>query len=102
MRVIFEGKLLGETATLTFDFTSRLGVTETISSASTTAATYSGTDASPSSVISGSAAISGQKVTQVVTGGTLGVTYLLTCTATTSLNQVLLLTGFLVVVPGQT
>lgn len=98
-RTIFEGKLLGETQTYTFDFTSRLAPSETISTQVVTAVTYSGTDASPSSIISGSASASGQKVTQKITAGTLGVTYLLTCTITTSAGQTLLLEAFLTVVP---
>lgn len=99
-RVIFEGKLSGETVIETFDFTSRLSTAETISTAAVTATVYSGTDASPSSIVSGSATISGQKVTQKITAGTLGVTYLLLCTITTSLSQTLLLSGYLVIVPN--
>ena len=100
-RVVFQSKLLTEVVTETFDFTSRLAAAETISTATVTAAVYSGTDASPSSIISGAAAISGQKVTQVITAGTLGVIYLLTCTITTSTSQTLLLEAFLSVVPNQ-
>lgn len=99
-RVSFQGKLLGETVTEIFDFTSRLAAAETISTAAVTAVVYSGTDASPSSIVSGSATISGQKVTQKIAAGTLGVTYLLTCTITTSTSQTLLLEGFLVVIPN--
>ncbi len=99
MRTIQNGKLAGETSNIFFNFGTRLAVGETISSASVTCAVYSGTDASPSSVISGSATISGAQVTQKVTGGTLGVTYKLVCTANTSASQVLLLTSFLVIVP---
>ena len=100
-RTILNDKLVGETVTETFDFTSRLSASETISTASTTATVYSGTDASPSAIISGSAAISGQKVTQVVTAGTLGVTYLLLCSITTSLGQTLSISALLPVVPNQ-
>lgn len=98
-RVTFLPKLLGETVTETFDFTSRLAAAETISTQVTTATVYSGTDASPSSIISGSASSSGQKVTQKITGGTLGVTYLLLCTITTSASQTLELSAFLTIIP---
>ena len=98
-RIILEGKLAGETTIATFDFTSRLAAAETISTASVAATVYSGTDATPSAVISGSSTITGQKVTQKLTGGTLGVIYKLVCTITTSLGQTLLLTAFLAVVP---
>jgi len=101
MRTTFEAKLLGETVTETFDFTSRLANAETISTAVVTATTYSGTDASPSAIVSGSATISGKKVLQNVTAGTLGVTYLLVATITTSLSQTLQLAAYLVVVPNQ-
>lgn len=100
-RVIFEGKPSGETATLTFDFLSRLAVGETISTQVVTATTYSGTDAAPSGIISGAASASGSKVTQKVTAGTLGVTYLLKCTITTSTGQTLILSGFIVIIPDQ-
>lgn len=99
MRTTFEGKLASETVILTFDFTSRLSAAETISSQSVTATVYSGTDASPSAIINGSASASGQKVTQSIIGGTLGVTYLLLCTIETSLSQTLQLAGYLTIVP---
>ncbi|MDZ4345073.1 MAG: hypothetical protein U1E51_21840 [Candidatus Binatia bacterium] len=98
-RIIFGSKLSGETAIYTFDFTSRLTSAETISTATITAAVYSGTDASPSSIVSGSATISGKTVTQPITAGTEGVTYTLVATITTSLSQTLQLTAFLTVVP---
>lgn len=101
-RVILEPKLQGETQTYTFDFTSRMAVDETISTQSVTAATYSGVDASPSSIISGSATASGQVVSQKLTAGTIGVTYYLTCTITTSAGQTLQLAAFLTVIPNVT
>lgn len=100
MRTIFDAKRLAESVTLAFDFASRLAIGETISTQGVTATTYSGTDATPSAIISGSAAASGTKVTQLVIGGTLGVTYLLLCQITTSAGQTLDLEGFLTVVPG--
>ena len=99
-RIIFGSKHSGETVSEVFDFTSRLALGETISSATVTAAVYSGSDSSPSALISGSASISAGKVTQKVTGGTLGVTYTLTCTAITSASQTLQLVGFLAIVPA--
>ena len=100
MRTIFDAKYQGATQTLTFDFTSALGASETISTASTSAATFSGTDASASAIISGAATISGKTVTQKVTGGTSGVTYNLTCQILTSLSQVLQMQGYLAVIPA--
>ena len=97
-RTIFATKAVSETKKLTFDFLSDLGVTETISSAPVTAAVFSGTDATPSAIVSGSSSISGSVVTQAITAGTAGVTYLLTCTATTSASQVLIIQAYLSVV----
>ena len=99
-RVIFEGKLSAETIIETFDFKSRLAASETISTASTVCTVYAGTDASPSSVISGAATISGQTVTQKVTAGTEGVVYILACTITTSLGQTLVIDAYLTIVPN--
>lgn len=100
-RVVFGGKSLGETKNCVFDFLSLIALGETLSTASVAAVVYSGTDASPSSLISGSATISGSQVTQKITGGVLGVTYLLTCTVTTSAGQTLLLSGFTTIVRNQ-
>lgn len=98
-RLVFPPKRLGESLTLTFDFTSRLAASETISTKVVTCTTWSGTDASPSSMISGAASSSGAIVSQLIIGGVAGVTYYLTCTITTSAGQTLILSGFLVVLP---
>jgi flagellar biosynthesis protein FliR len=98
-RVELPPKLVGETATYTFDFTSRLAATETISAQSVTVAVYSGTDATPSSLLSGSASASGHIVSQKLIGGTLGVIYEITCQITSSLSQILQLTGYLAIIP---
>ena len=95
----FAPKLAGGTAPVVFEFLGDLGAGETISTATVTAAVYSGTDASPSSLISGSASISGTQVSQKLTGGTEGVVYKLTCTITTSVSYTRVKTGFLAVVP---
>ena len=98
-RITLPGKLSNETVNTTFDFTSRLAAGETISTAVTTASVWSGTDAAPSSLINGSASISGQKVIQSVTAGTLGVVYELLCTITTSASQTLALAAYLTITP---
>lgn len=96
-RSIFDAKISSTNFRAVFNFLSNLGATETISSASTTATVLSGTDASPSSIISGAAAISGSTVTQTITGGTVGVTYILTCAIVTSLSRAYVLDGYLTV-----
>lgn len=99
-RIIFPGKASSETFIATFNFVSRLSAAETISTASVAATVYSGTDATPSAIVSGSATISGKTVTQSITAGTEGVTYKLVCTITTSLSQTLQLSAFLTIVPA--
>lgn len=98
-QAIFPAKLSTETHLLTFDFSNDLPAGVTISTQVVTAAAYSGADASPSSVISGSASDSSQTVTQLVTGGVSGTTYLLTCTITTSDSQTHAKQGFLSILP---
>ena len=97
IRLAFREKSVAETQTLTFDFLSLLALGESISSASTSAAVYSGTDSTPAALISGATTIAGSKVTQKVVGGVAGVMYTITCTATTSAGQVLAQSGYLVV-----
>ena len=80
-----------------FDFLEYLAVGTTLSSAVTTAVVYSGTDASPSAIISGSASISSPKATQTITGGTSGVVYFLTCVGTRSDSVLMIRTAFLAV-----
>ena len=98
-RVELPNKTSTEVKNLTFDFSSLLASGETISTKTVTAAVYSGTDATPSGIISGSASNSGAVVTQAITGGTVGVIYELTCTVTTSASQTLVLVGYMAVIP---
>ena len=95
----FMPKLVSSTHRVVFEFVGELLPSETISTQAVTASVYSGTDASPSSLISGAASASGSQVTQLLTGGVEGVVYKLTCTVTTSEGQTLVKTGFLAVVP---
>jgi hypothetical protein len=101
-RVIFPAKAASESLLLQFNFLSRLAPAETINSVAVSAAVWSGNDSSPSGIISGAASISGTTVTQLVVGGVLGTTYELSCLATTSLGQKLLLAGYLVILPDVT
>ena len=94
-------KVPEETRLESFDYISRLGLTETLTSATATATVWIGTDASPSSVISGSASISGTVVTQGITGGIDGCIYLITVTAYTSLSQTLIIQSLLAVQADQ-
>lgn len=77
---------------ITFNFSGEIGWSETISSATVSAALWSGTD-SAANLISGSAAISGAIVTQLIAGGISGNMYMITCAITTSAGQVLTMEG---------
>ncbi len=74
-------KYIGETITVSFNFKDRMLFGATLSSASTTSTVASGVDDVASSMILGSAAISGSIVTQKIRLGMGGVCYALTCNA---------------------
>jgi hypothetical protein len=93
-RVVLGTKYASEVSNLVFDFASRMLIGNTILSATTVATVYSGTDPSPPSI---STSFSGTKVTGLITGGVVGVTYLIKCTITTG-AQTLSLEGYLVVI----
>ena len=98
MRAILVPKLVSETCKRTFDFASLLPAAVTISTQTVTATVYSGTDSSPSALISGSASASGSVVTQAFTAGTAGVLYELKCVITTSDSQTLVIVAYLAVI----
>ena len=97
--VIFPSKCSDAYVNLIFDFTSKMAAAETISTQAVTASVYTGVDASPSAIVSGSASASGKQVTQKIIDGEVGTIYALTCTITTSASQKLMLTGLLAIVP---
>jgi hypothetical protein len=84
-----EDKDLSERDNFRFDFSRALGTGETVSSAVVTCEVASGTDASPSALLSGSPAVSSPNVTQLVIGGLVGVSYYIRCVATLSSGRVL-------------
>lgn len=84
-----------ETVVVAFDFTRDLDPGETISSPVVTIAVSVGTDASASSVLSGSATAGTAVVTQTVTSGVADVDYRLQCKVTTSASRVLVLAAIL-------
>ena len=78
--------------TFTFDFVNLYDSSIlTISTAVVTAATVSGVDASPSSMISGAAQISGTKVLQELVGGVPGAAYHLRCKVTLSDGSIVII-----------
>jgi hypothetical protein len=87
----FDDKRITETRKYTWDFVNDVASGETLTAGtqSVTATVLKGTDASPSSIVSGTATISGTQVVQMVTGGVEAVTYALNFQVTTSEGQVL-------------
>jgi hypothetical protein len=94
-RVVLPSIQLGETRTLSFDFTSRMSVGETIAGQACTAGLFSGVDGAPSAVISGVATASGAVVSQNVVGTVEGCVYDIKCVISTSLGQTLIIGGYL-------
>ena len=99
-RIVLQPKPVGESRFEIFDFISKLGVGETISSQVVTCTVVSGVDPSPSSMISGSATVvNTTQVQQLIQGGVLGVMYDLLATITTSLGQTLDIAAYYSVIP---
>lgn len=75
-QIIFDAKAIGETQPYVVNFSDRLQFGETINGASVSISVFSGTDPSPSSMLSGTASYDANgNVTQVLTGGVAGVIY---------------------------
>lgn len=99
-RVIVDPAKIGEAVTIPFDFISGLEAGEVLTSASTTARLYTGTDGAPQSIISAAASVGGTIALQQVTPTIVGNIYDLTCTVITSLGNVLSLDAYFAIVPG--
>ena len=99
-RKLFESKKVGETCftSVPFDFINSLAIGEAITSQNVVATVYSGYDANPSAIISGSATVENvTQVMQLITGGLNGVIYELNSTITTNRGQTLTQNGLLAV-----
>lgn len=71
-------KRVGETITLTFDFSDQMVFGETLNPplvASTAVSVFSGTDSNPSSILTGATTVSGLTTQQKITAGMAGVMY---------------------------
>jgi hypothetical protein len=86
----FTPKRAIEQEVFTVNFVNKLLPGETIQSAVWSVTVAAGTDANPSAMIQGAAAINGSAVSQIITGGVPGVRYAPICTAHTA-TQVLVL-----------
>lgn len=78
----------------TFDFTNLIGNGgQTISSATTDISVTNGADPGASSMLSGSAQVSGSLVSQLIIDGVAGVSYHIRCNATLSDGSILVIGG---------
>jgi len=93
--ITFPVKVNTATIPLEVNFISQLSSGEAVTSVVVTASVFAGVDATPSSVISGTASLSQNTATQIVTAGTPGVIYLLAWAATTNLGNNLIIYGYL-------
>lgn len=84
----FSNKVPGDSDIFSFTWANdSLAVGETILSASWTVAVLSGAETIPTLVTSGGSTISGMIVSQMFTGGTAGIWYIIECKINTSLTQ---------------
>lgn len=97
MKVIFPVKGIGEKVALEFDFTSRLGPSETVVGATVLATVYTGVDPVPANILFGFPIVGTTSATQSILAGVAGTIYSLVCSAVTSDGQILQLQGFLAV-----
>lgn len=91
-------KLTGETLPVRVNFLSQLAAGEAVTAVVCTATVLSGTDATPSAILSGSGTLAANVFTQILTAGVAGTTYLLTFTATTNSTNYLIINAVLVVI----
>jgi hypothetical protein len=97
-RDIFQTKPPTDTKFIAFDFTGNLSIGETIDTQECSAEVFSGTDANPGAIVSGSASANGAIVRQLFTAGVVGTVYTILCTIETSLGQTLTQAGYLAIV----
>ena len=97
-RVVVPAKYLTETRTDKLDYSSLIPAGTTISSAASVVTVWSGTDPGPSLTVT-TAVILGSFINATVSGGVLGVIYLVTVRATLSDGEVIPLSYYLAVVP---
>jgi hypothetical protein len=90
-------KAVGETIPLVVNFGDRLQYGESINGCTVAITVLSGTDANPSAMLSGSPSFTSNTVTQAVTAGVVGVTYMVVFVVTASGSHNYIKEGRLVV-----
>lgn len=98
-RVELPPKRQGEVISPPFDFSFKCQAGDILSAPVVTCTVWSGVDASPSSVLTGTNPITGQVVNVGLQAGVVGVIYIVKCSVTASLSGTLILEGMLAVLP---
>lgn len=98
-RQVLDPKRQSEVVGRAFDFTSRTQPGDVLSAPVVTASVWSGIDAAPGGLLTGSNSISGFVVTVGTQAGVVGVIYLLKVSVTASLSGTLVLEGLYAVLP---
>ena len=101
-RIVQPPKFQSSSVLYSWDFTSLLQFSEIIGSAFIDVSVYSGTDPIPYIILSGLPSISGNVVSQLITGGVEGVIYNVDCSAVTSLGQTLIISSYISIIPTLT
>jgi hypothetical protein len=100
-RIVLPAKRTVDTVILPvggLDMSSQLQAGETISSVQVSVSVYSGTDPNPAAILSGAASVAGNIITQLFTGGVLGVIYEVLFEVFTSLGQTIGVPGYLAII----
>lgn len=95
--IVIPSKITTATVPVVCDFTSQLATGEAVTAVVVTASVFAGVDATPSNIISGVVTLAQNRATQIITGGTAGVVYLLNFGATTSNSNNLIISAYLAV-----
>lgn len=95
--IILPEKASGETIPLVVSFADRLQYGETINGCTVNVSVLSGVDSNPSAMLDGAASFTSSTVTQVVTAGVIGVTYMVVFVVTGTASHNYIKEGRLVV-----
>lgn len=82
--VVSPSKFTSAIIPVVIDFSSQLASGEAVTAVTCAATVFSGTDATPSALLSGAVTLATNIATQIITGGLSGVIYTLTFSATTN------------------
>lgn len=97
-RISIPPKSPADTVLVNFDFTSTLPTGDSVVLAATTVEVWSGVDANPGAIIGATSVANAPIVGQTLTGGVLGVIYVVTVKATTAAGNIISLEAYLAII----